>query len=237
MPLKLQIKKIIEQTKLKQTEKELREIINNNFLLKMIPYKFAKIINIQEIYKACIDDINKFNNNLDQVQKNQFIQTCDEDQLSLYEGILNIENGKKLKTDLRRIQILSIFSNILPFTLVSLIEKVNNILGYNNWELFLDYNKYTLRIKINISNKREDIESLIITLLPMVPAHIQWHFYKNIHIEETGNVYITGYLHKIKNMIINEYQIDNKPDLNKLLTAYQSGVINNYRHIIIKEGE
>ncbi len=91
MPLRLQIKKIIEQTKLKQTEKELREIINNNFLLKMIPYKFAKIINIQEIYKACIDDINKFNNNLDQVQKNQFIQTCDEDQLSLYESIIKIK--------------------------------------------------------------------------------------------------------------------------------------------------
>lgn len=195
MSLKLQIKKVIEQTKLKQTEKELREIINNNFLLKMIPYKFAKIINIQEIYKACIDDINKFNNNLDQVQKNQFIQTCDEDQLSLYEGILKLNNSK-LPIEVRRSQILAIFSNILPFTLVSLIEKLNNIAGFKNWKLHIYYDQYLIKVEI-LYAENSYIETVLLNfLIPILPAHIAWHLYRQVNVNKSGTIYVTGCVYR-----------------------------------------
>lgn len=195
MSLKLQIKKVIEQTKLKQTEKELREIINNNFLLKMIPYKFAKIINIQEIYKACIDDINKFNNNLDQVQKNQFIQTCDEDQLSLYEGILKLNNSK-LPIEVRRSQILAIFSNILPFTLVSLIEKLNNIVGFKNWKLHIYYDQYLIKVEI-LYAENSYIETVLLNfLIPILPAHIAWHLYRQVNVNKSGTIYVTGCVYR-----------------------------------------
>lgn len=195
MSLKLQIKKVIEQTKLKQTEKELREIINNNFLLKMIPYKFAKIINIQEIYKACIDDINKFNNNLDQVQKNQFIQTCDEDQLSLYEGILKLNNSK-LPIEVRRSQILGIFSNILPFTLVSLIEKLNNIVGFKNWKLHIYYDQYLIKVEI-LYAENSYIETVLLNfLIPILPAHIAWHLYRQVNVNKSGTIYVTGCVYR-----------------------------------------
>lgn len=203
MPLKLQIKKIIEQTKLKQTEKELREIINNNFLLKMIPYKFAKIINIQEIYKACIDDINKFNNNLDQVQKNQFIQTCDEDQLSLYENILKLNNSK-LPIEVRRSQILAIFSNILPFTLVSLMEKLNNVVGFKNWKLHIYYDQYLIKVEI-LYAQNSYIETVLLNfLIPMLPAHIAWHLYRQVNVNKLGTIYATGCIYRRDHIIISQ---------------------------------
>ena len=203
MSLKLQVKKIIEQTKLKQTEKELREIINNNFLLKMIPYKFAKIINIQEIYKACIDDINKFNSNLDQVQKNQFIQTCDEDQLSLYEGILKLNNSK-LPIEVRRSQILAIFSNILPFTLVSLMEKLNNVAGFKNWKLHIYYDQYLIKVEI-LYAQNSYIETVLLNfIIPMLPAHIAWHLYRQVNVNKLGTIYATGCVYRRDHITISQ---------------------------------
>lgn len=202
MRIKLQIKKIIEQSKLKQTEKELREIINNNFLLKMIPYKFAKIIDIQEVYKACIDSVNQVNTSLEQVQKNQFIQTCDEDQLTLYENILKI-NNKNEDIEIRRGRILSIYSNILPFTLVTLIENLNNILGYNNYKLTVYYTKYQLQIELFEYNS--SIEKILaILLIPMLPAHIYWYLLRNINIEKSGDIYIDGCIYQKNHIIIKE---------------------------------
>lgn len=174
-------------------EKEENELIKGNSFLKIMPKKFAKIKDYQQIALAINPEWLDINKSYQVVVDNQFIQTADDKQISLYERMLNLKVDPSLDLPARRIQVLLKYQEILPFTLPKLKEKLNSIAGFGNWAILINYNEYQFLIEV-LQSFNDLVEIIIANLIGYIPAHLHWTSRKRILIEDTITVYYGGYI-------------------------------------------
>ena len=85
--------------------------------------------------------------NIENSFKDTFAKVATEVGISKFEKILNIESDTTTETlDFRRKRVLNRLISQAPFTETYFINRMNEMLGEDNWSYELNYNTYTLTI-------------------------------------------------------------------------------------------
>ena len=117
---------------------------------KLIEYMPPFLKNIREfnkIFDAEDIELEDLNYNLKKMLTEVIVKTADSYGLDRYENIYNISNTSN-NIEIRRINILNKISDILPFTLKWLYNKLEEALGEGNYHIDVDYNNYSIKITI-----------------------------------------------------------------------------------------
>ncbi len=143
-------------------------------LLEQLPPWYREILDYQEI---CQTEQAQFDNlaaEINAVADNFFFQTMDESAISMWESILQIiPNPSEESLDFRRFRVLNRVSTRPPYTIAFLYQKLDEIIGTDQWRVTVDYPNYTLYIETSAKNKLWSGE-LSITIGKIKPAHIAY---------------------------------------------------------------
>ena len=104
-------------------------------------------------------------------QNNQFIIRADESGIKEFEKIIGIISNSAEPLELRRQRVLNRFSTGSVFTIKSLEQKLNEMVGVNAWDMYMDYPNYTLYIESSAENQ-EWYNEVLITVNSIKPANI-----------------------------------------------------------------
>lgn len=122
-----------------------------------------------------------------------FIKTATEKGIERYENMLDIPVNKNLDTEDRRNQVIIELLATPPYTYNRLLEILDMYCGQNNYEIYQNINKYTMKIITHFSNNKS-ATSLFKTLKKIFPANI------DLGLTNTNNVDLEGYV-KLVNYI------------------------------------
>lgn len=162
--------------------------LENTNLINYYP-QFLKNIKefnvINDIENREIDYLKK---NIQLILKEIIVNTAEDYGLDRYEKIYGIS---KTTTDIeqRRQKILYKMNDRLPYSFNWLKRKLNGLVGEENYEIFIDYNKYVLNIKIN-KKYLETAKLLKNGLREQIPANMILDIETNQ--TESCNSYIGG---------------------------------------------
>ena len=104
-------------------------------------------------------------------KNNQFITTANGQGIQRYEEILGIKSNSAEDLEFRRQRVLNRFSTNQVFTKKSLQQKLDLILGENNYNVYIDTNNYTLIIESSAANQQWYHE-LLVTINNSKPANM-----------------------------------------------------------------
>lgn len=160
-------------------------------LLAMLPEWFQKIKEYPEIMAAWAYALSDLGNNIAQVWANQYIQTCDEATLVLYERLLGITPSGDETLEYRRAIVMNRYTMIVPFTYDFLLERLNEMFGQNGYVLTIDSANNTADIVITSSVARA--KSIFLNFWYLVaPAHLEVSAREEAQSEIDGGQYFGG---------------------------------------------
>lgn len=146
---------------------------------ELIPNMYDKNIEMQAIMKTEgieIDDTIKL-----QIRtsfENNFIKTANEEGITRFERIFNIDADPETETlDFRRERLWNRFQTYPKYTEKYLQGKLDSIIGKNGWRYDINYDAYTLDIWI-LNPGKTWLNELTLLLKSIMPCNILW----TIHI-------------------------------------------------------
>ena len=141
-------------------------------LMNQLPDWFAQILDFQEVMNAEQPSFDALADEIIAVADNFFFQTMDSSAIAQWEGIFNIVANPSTETmDFRRDRVLNRISTKPPFTLAFLYQKLDELIGTNQWTVTVDYPNYTLYIESSALNQSYATE-VAFTINRIKPAHI-----------------------------------------------------------------
>lgn len=115
---------------------------------------------------------NYFVKELDALKANQFLSTADEETVSYYESLVGIvANPSAESLEFRRSRVINRFALKAPFTLQLLRDRLNAIIGRDDYIMYMDYNTYTLRVEASAIDQQW-AEEISIMMNSIKPANI-----------------------------------------------------------------
>lgn len=163
---------------------------HKNDLFNMISPIYTKIKDIKAVFEAVWLEVEELIKSISIVSDNYYIQKCYPNVLKEFEKICGV-GDENMDIELRRFNVLSLYSLTLPYSLPRLKEVLNAACGVGNWTITIDYNKYQLSIQIleSFSDMAESLQSI---LIPIIPCHIEWVITKEINSFASGVGYYGG---------------------------------------------
>ena len=160
-------------------------------LLSMIPRFFQETVEFPEIMKAWQKGLDDLEENIAHVWGNQYIQTCDEETLSLYEKLLHIIPTAGESLNYRRKIVLNNYSMAVPFSEGYLRSRLDEMLGEDGYTLEVDSETCTavLYIRSPVTSGFDMVYNL---WLGISPAHIALSVFQNIVTDIDGDRIIAG---------------------------------------------
>lgn len=170
-------------------------------LLQFLPGWYKQVIDFQALCDVENTQIETAANSINSVFNNLFFQTMDISTIEQWEKILNIvPNPTTESLDFRRVRVINRVSSRPPFTLTFLYQKLDELIGPNQWEVNIDYPNYTIYIKSSAENQQYAIE-VSYTINRIKPAHIvyinQPFLSEGITLDEQVNLTQTIYHYKL----------------------------------------
>lgn len=139
---------------------------------RYFPRYYEGILETDELIKVENDIWNNLYLLLNKAKNNQFIAYADEDGIYAYEQLFQIVADPETETlEERRFRLLNRIQTLSYYTMIYLRQKLNSLLGENNYEVEMDYLNYTLYVKSDASNSFIYKES-IATINKIKPANI-----------------------------------------------------------------
>ncbi|MGL4875187.1 MAG: putative phage tail protein [Clostridium sp.] len=127
-------------------------------------YEIDSLLAVENIlFKELQSEINK-------ALDNNFIMTAAANRIKEYEKILSIPETSN-DINFRRERVLNRMAMNMPFTMKSLKQKLDSLIGADNYSMYIDYNNYTLYVESKILNQTWFTETFI-TVNKMKPANI-----------------------------------------------------------------
>lgn len=152
-------------------------------LLALLPPWYRRILDYQQI---CNTESQRFETLADEivsVADNFFFQTMDESAVFQWEQIFNITPNPSAETlTFRQARVLNRISTRPPFTVWFLYQKLDELIGPDQWTVNVDYPNYTLYIESAAQNQSYATE-VAFTVNRIKPAHI---VYVNKPYVQTG---------------------------------------------------
>lgn len=165
--------------------------MNSNDLLIMIPVWFQRVLEFPEIMKAWAYALDQFDGNVKKVWDNQYIQTCDEATLSLYEKLLGITPSGTDTLEYRRTVVWNKYSMIVPFSIGFLKERLTQV--YDNNEIEVDSINSTLTVVL-YESANGNVDSVYQLLYDVVPAHMLINLIKQMQVLIENTEYAGSYV-------------------------------------------
>lgn len=135
------------------------------------PSLYKNIFEIDTLVKIENDLFENLNSEFKKTIKNEYVVTADKETIKKYETLLRINDGDDKELNFRRQRILNRLSMNMPFTLRALKQKLDELIGKENYNVFVDPGKFTLYIESKILNQTWFNETYI-TINKMKPANI-----------------------------------------------------------------
>lgn len=109
--------------------------------------------------------------NIFKLLNNNYILDADETAISRYEKILRIIPLAKDTLEERRIRVQAGFLDYEAYTMYSLIKYLSFFLGEYGYEIYMNYNEYSLEVRVSLGNKN-NVGIVEAYLKKNVPANI-----------------------------------------------------------------
>lgn len=161
---------------------------------KLIEYIPHILRDVNE-YKAILTDgeepeISSLWNDIDNVQKDQFIQDATEYGISRWEKMLKVTPKATATLDERRFTVLTKINEQLPYTMSSLKEQLNSLCGADGYSVEFDASAYKLKVMIGleVQSKYDDVVAL---LRRVVPANL----IVETQLKYNQHQYLNGFKH------------------------------------------
>lgn len=135
------------------------------------PTLYNDILEIDTLVKIENDLFENLNAEFEKAIKNEYVITADKETIKKYEILLRINDGDNKELSFRRQRILNRLAMNMPFTLRALKQKLDELIGKGNYNIFVDPGKFTLYIESKILNQTWFNETYI-TINKMKPANI-----------------------------------------------------------------
>lgn len=141
-------------------------------LIDQLPDWFQQIPDFVELINAEQPSFDAVADEIIAVADNFFFQTMDESAVSQWEQIFNISPNPSIETlEFRRARVMNRISSNPPYTLGFLYQKLDELIGPNQWTVTVDYPNYTLYIESSALNQSYATE-VAFTINRIKPAHI-----------------------------------------------------------------
>jgi hypothetical protein len=135
------------------------------------PTLYNDILEVDTLVKVENDLFENLNNEFEKAIKNEYVITADKETLKRYETLLRIVDGDDKELSFRRQRILNRLAMNMPFTLRALKQKLDELIGKGNYNIFVDPGKFTIYVESKILNQTWFNETYI-TINKMKPANI-----------------------------------------------------------------
>ena len=117
--------------------------------------QLVDIAEVQEIIKALRPEFESLETNIYNVLYNMFLLDLNEDGCTRYESMLGLTVAENDTLENRRFRILAAHMGDIPYTMISLWHKLEELCGVGNVEIELDAANYEISIYIGLDSKRQ----------------------------------------------------------------------------------
>lgn len=160
-------------------------------LMSLLPQYFQNIFDFQELMSTEEIELKEFFGSLQQVWNNLFIQTADEATIEYHENLLGLVPDPGDSLEIRRWRVINRYRRRPPFTLVTLYEQLNELVGVGNYEVTVDYAGRSLYVSfINVPTSLQ--EEAIYILITLPPAHLYQSYTTTTKPESEGFIHLGG---------------------------------------------
>lgn len=135
------------------------------------PSLYNNILEIDNLVKVENDLFEDLNSEFDKAIRNEYVVTSDKETIKRYETLLRITDGDDKELNFRRQRILNRLAMNMPFTIKALKQKLDELIGKGNYNVFVDPDRFTLYVESKILNQVWFNETYI-TIHKMKPANI-----------------------------------------------------------------
>lgn len=135
------------------------------------PPLYNDILEIDTLVKIENNLFENLNNEFEKAINNEYVITADKETIKKYETLLRINDGDDKELSFRKQRILNRLAMNMPFTLRALKQKLDELIGKGNYNIFIDPGKFTLYVESKILNQTWFNETYI-TINKMKPANI-----------------------------------------------------------------
>nr|WP_195366131.1 putative phage tail protein [[Eubacterium] tenue] len=135
------------------------------------PPLYNDILEIDTLVKIENNLFENLNNEFEKAINNEYVITADKETIKKYETLLRINDGDDKELSFRKQRILNRLAMNMPFTLRALKQKLDELIGNENYNIFIDPGKFTLYVESKILNQIWFNETYI-TINKMKPANI-----------------------------------------------------------------
>lgn len=98
--------------------------------------------------------IDQLNQSTERLRDNQFIILCDEAGVMVYENRFGIKADKSEDIEFRKQRIINRICTKPPFTLRFLKNKLDEMIGTERWNLYIDYDEYTIIVESSATDQK-----------------------------------------------------------------------------------
>ena len=140
-------------------------------LLSLLPPWYRQILDYQEICQTEETQLEALAQEINAVADNFFFQTMDVSAISQWESILGIVATPSETISFRQARLINRISTKPPFTLGFLYQKLDELIGPDQWKVTVDYPNYTLYIQSSAQDQSYATE-VAYTIGKIKPAHI-----------------------------------------------------------------
>lgn len=135
------------------------------------PSLYNNILEIDNLVKVENDLFENLNSEFDKAIRNEYVVTADKETIKRYETLLRITDGDDKELSFRRQRILNRLAMNMPFTIKALKQKLDELIGKGNYNVFVDLDRFTLYVESKILDQVWFNETYI-TIHKMKPANI-----------------------------------------------------------------
>lgn len=135
------------------------------------PSLYNNILEIDNLVKVENDLFENLNSEFDKAIRNEYVVTADKETIKRYETLLRITDGDDKELSFRRQRILNRLAMNMPFTIKALKQKLDELIGKGNYNVFVEPDRFTLYVESKILNQVWFNETHI-TIHKMKPANI-----------------------------------------------------------------
>lgn len=135
------------------------------------PSLYENILEIDNLVKVENDLFENLNSEFDKAIRNEYVVTADKETIKKYETLLRITDGDDKELNFRRQRILNRLAMNMPFTIKALKQKLDELIGKGNYNVFVNPDEFSLYVESKILNQVWFNETYI-TIHKMKPANI-----------------------------------------------------------------
>ena len=164
--------------------------MNKTNLSVYFPNIYKDVLEIDTLIEVENELFDDLNSKTTEVEDNQFVLTSNSRGLEVFEKMLNIIANPAIESiQFRRERIINRLSAALPYTLRYLKQRLNSLLGVDNYDLELIYDDYVFHLVTYIGEIGK-LDELLRTLFAIVPVNLQQTIENKIIEEGSAKLFI-----------------------------------------------